>query len=225
MRRVLLVAALLVPSNVWAHAELTYPPPRTTAQKTKHCGDGSTTRGANVTTLVPGSTLMVTWNETVDHPGHYRISFDDDGQDFIQPATATENTEGQLNVVKDLIPDRQGGGVYMFEITLPDIECNNCTLQLIQMMTDKPPYATTGPDDNDIYYQCADITLSRGAPDAGTGGGGGGGGGDAGTGNGGGGGNNNGGDIGGGCSTSGGAAALPIALGLLGLVVRRRRQR
>ena len=42
-------------------------------------------------------------------------------------------------------------------VTLPDIECDGCTLQLIQVMTDKPPF--DGADD--FYYQCADLRLSR----------------------------------------------------------------
>jgi uncharacterized protein (TIGR03382 family) len=131
-----------------------------------------------------------------------------------------DSTEGMLNVVKDLIPDRTGGGAYTFEITLPNVECTNCTLQLIQMMTEGGVYDPNG----DLYYQCADITLSNGATTADAGGGGGGGGGDdAGVGGGGGGGNN--GDLDGGCSTGGNAAGLPLALGLLGFVVRRRRRR
>lgn len=74
-------------------------------------------------------------------------------------------------VMKDLIPDVQGsfpagGRPYSFDITLPNIECSNCTLQVTQLMTDKPPY-TTDALSNDIYYQCADITLSANAPDAG----------------------------------------------------------
>lgn len=42
---------------------------------------------------------------------------------------------------------------------LPDVECDNCTLQAIQVMYDKPPYVTPG---NDLYYQCADLVLRRG---------------------------------------------------------------
>ncbi len=153
---------------------LTYPPPRTTSLKAGPCGAAGSTRGANVTTLMAGSTITVKWDETIDHPGHYRISFDTDGQDFIVPLTANDSTMGLENVVADLIMDIQGAPLpdaprpYTFDVTLPNIECTNCTLQLIQMMTDKPPY-TTDAASNDIYYQCADITLVANAPDAGTG--------------------------------------------------------
>ena len=46
-------------------------------------------------------------------------------------------------------------------VTLPDIECSNCTLQAIQVMYDKPPYVIPGTD---IYYQCADLVLARSQP-------------------------------------------------------------
>ena len=45
-------------------------------------------------------------------------------------------------------------------ITLPNMTCENCTLQVIQMMTDKTPYG----DGNDLYFQCADIALRTNAP-------------------------------------------------------------
>ena len=49
-------------------------------------------RGTNVTTFQPGETITVTWTETVDHPGHYRIAFDDDGTDgLLDPRQPTDN--------------------------------------------------------------------------------------------------------------------------------------
>ncbi|HEY5933488.1 MAG TPA: hypothetical protein VIU61_02565, partial [Kofleriaceae bacterium] len=82
---------------------------------------------------------------------------------------------------------------------------------LIQVMTDKHPYTTDVASD-DIYFNCADITLSNTAPTV-----------DAGVpGPDGGGGSNNGGDASGGCSTGGGLG-LGVGLALMGLVRRRRR--
>lgn len=208
------------------HIGMTYPTPRVARLKAKPCGADVARDPNKVTTLQSGSTLTVQWLETVEHPGHYRIAFDDDGQDFVQPPTANDSTEGSdPMVLKDLIPDVQGsfptgGRPYQFSVTLPDIECTNCTLQLFQMMTDKPPYATDGSTaDNDIYYQCADLVLSRSAPppvdagvvpddDAGTGGGGGG----------------NTGGGGGGCSTTQPTRA-PLGLAIVALGVARSRSR
>lgn len=226
MRFALLVAGLLAPSVAAAHAVLTYPPPRDgTVIKDAPCGGLNTTRGTNITTLSPGATITIQFKETIDHPGHYRISFDNDGQDFMIPADATSSTEGMLNVVKDLIPDIQGalpvgGRPYTVDITLPNVECNNCTLQMFQMMTDAPPYTTDAASD-DIYYSCADITLAANAPDAGTPVNGGD---DAGVDPGGGSGSNSGTETGG-CSAGGNGAELPVALALLGFVGLRRRRR
>jgi hypothetical protein len=97
---------------------------------------------------------------------HYRISFDDDGQDFTVPNDFMDFTQ-TTNVLVENIADR-AGGAYTQMIQLPSTPCENCTLQLFQMMYDKAPYG----DGNDIYYQCADIALRVGAgpgpgPDAG----------------------------------------------------------
>ncbi len=74
-------------------------------------------------------------------------------------------------VLLDGIAD-MAGGEYDIDVTLPDIECDNCTLQVIQVMTDKPPYVSGYvPENNDIYYQCADLVLvAGGGPDGGAGG-------------------------------------------------------
>jgi MYXO-CTERM domain-containing protein len=170
--RLLPLLIALIPSVSFAHISMTYPPPRTANQKLRACGDAKV-RGTNVTTLAPGATLTVIWKETVDHPGHFRISFDVDGQDFsIPPDTTTTTFGSDPNVLLDLIPDVQGnnppgGRTYSQDVTLPNVECTNCTLQLIQLMTDHGAYTEPQGEGDDIYYQCADLTLSASAPDAG----------------------------------------------------------
>jgi uncharacterized protein (TIGR03382 family) len=184
-------------------------------EKTGPCGSSCEPARANATAFEPGATITVQWDEYINHTGHFRISFDDDGEDAFQDPTSYEDIQENptLPVLLDGIADKSAGGNYSAQVTLPDIECDNCTLQLIQVMTDKPPYTIPG---NDIYYRCADITLRRGAgngdagptpaPDAGPGGGG------------------DGDD--GGCNAGGqsapGAAWL-LALGALAYVGRRRR--
>jgi hypothetical protein len=120
----------------------------------------------NVTVLEPGASLTVTWDEYVDHPGHFRISFDADGDDdFVDPPCLsgcnTRNPAIELysndTVLLDGIADTIGGQSSA-SVTLPDVECERCTLQVIQVMYDKPPYVSPG---NDIYYQCADLVLRR----------------------------------------------------------------
>jgi MYXO-CTERM domain-containing protein len=165
-----LAAILAVPAVAAAHLELTYPVPRTLELKRGPCGAVNSVRGTNVTVLAPGATIEIQWKETINHPGHYRISFDVDGQDFVVPPTATGSTEGMTNVIKDLIADRvttPAANLYSQTITLPNVTCERCTLQVIQLMTDKAPYTTDALSD-DIYYQCADIALrTPGGPDGG----------------------------------------------------------
>jgi MYXO-CTERM domain-containing protein len=169
-----LAAALLVlvagPTVAAAHIQLTNPAPRTLELKRSPCGLAGSTRGTNVIVLAPGAQLEVRWNETINHPGHYRIAFDDSGQDFPVPPTATGSTMGMPTVLMDMIADiATPGASYRQMITLPNITCESCTLQVLQLMTDKPPYTVDALSD-DIYYQCADIALRMpgGGGDAGT---------------------------------------------------------
>jgi len=132
-------------------------------------GDRRTTDPSRISTFRPGQVITVRFKETIDHPGHYRIAFDDDGQDaFVDPASFTDiQATPAPPILQDGITDK-AGGEYQVDITLPNIECQNCTLQLIQVMTDSPPYVI---NTNDVYHQCADITLTSSATttDAGTG--------------------------------------------------------
>ncbi len=154
---VLTVVAFAPDAN--AHIALMSPKPRTSELKEGPCGVAGDKRGTTVTTFKPGETISVQWKETVSHTGHFRISFDEDGQDgFVDPKSFTDLKTAPTVLVDD-IKDKSGTQIYTQEVTLPDVECDRCTLQVIQVMTDKPPYG----DGDDIYYQCADITLSKGA--------------------------------------------------------------
>ena len=158
-----LAAALLIGLGggpAAAHLRVTSPQARTESLKQGPCGAGADDpRGSVVHTFQPGQTITVVWDEYIDHPGHFRVSFDADGQDdFVDPASFTDVSGGPA-VLLDNIPDRAGGGEYSQVVTLPDVECDNCTLQVIQVMTDKAPYG----DGNDLYYQCIDLVLSRSA--------------------------------------------------------------
>jgi hypothetical protein len=80
-----------------------FPLKRTAEQKVGPCGGaGSLRNQANVTEIEPGATIEVTWDETVEHPGHFRISFDADGEDFTIPLDFEDATQTE-NVLLDLI--------------------------------------------------------------------------------------------------------------------------
>lgn len=190
MRRLLsalavILAVVLAPGAASAHIRITSPTPRSADQlKQRHCGQTGSAR-ANVQTYRPGAPLHLVWDEYVVHPGWFRISFQQNGDTFEVPPASngltgsgatsnypTEDLTGKTDPATGslIIADRIMHGASSFDLTLPSVECSNCTLQLIQMMTDKPPYTTDTASD-DIYYQCVDLVLSASAPpiDAGTG--------------------------------------------------------
>jgi len=221
---------LTVPAVASAHVRITSPTPRTSAElKDQHCGVLGSPR-ANVHTALPGSSLHLVWDEYVVHPGWFRISFQRNGDTFEIPPTSngptgtgaasnypTENLTGKTDPATGslILADRIAHGTLSMDVTLPNVECSNCTLQLIQMMTDKPPYTVDVASD-DIYFACVDLVLSSSAPppDAGTGPGNSPDGGSPATG----------GGSSGGCSAGGDSTAI-LALGLVGLLCRRRARR
>jgi hypothetical protein len=155
-----IVLVILASSVANAHIKLDAPKARSNDQvqlKYGPCGQSTSKRTANVATFKPGETITVKWTETINHPGHFRISFDPNGENFPDPKSFTDFASGPTDLV-DNIPDNTVamGNAYSVDVTLPNIECTSCTLQVIQVMTDKPPYG----DGNDVYYQCADLILA-----------------------------------------------------------------
>lgn len=168
-----------------------------TELKDAPCGRANGTRGTHIYHYNPGQTIKVAMVEFVAHPSYFRIAFDDDGDDgfiepqSIQPIDPTRpcpynaadkcgppdyyNSPAVLPGMDDLYPHLPTGFLdtakYTFEVTLPNITCDNCTLQIIQVMEDTVHGAynpTPGdPNDNpyipDIYHQCIDIVLRPGS--------------------------------------------------------------
>src|SRR3954471_1260183 len=122
MKYVIAATVIGISGIASAHVQLLDSPPRTSMLKNRQCGDPAAPRKAP-TVYQPGATITMKWLETVEHPGHYRISFDNDGNDFFVPPNATATTVGMdPTVMIDLIPDVQGnfppaGRMYMQQIT------------------------------------------------------------------------------------------------------------
>ena len=210
-----LFAIVVLPASAEAHIQLTSPPPRyaydAAGIKIGPCATGTATN--MVTHLTAGQPLNVMFNETVAHPGFFRISLNTTGADTFPAISSTPENPVVAPVLADnvLFHASGGGGPRMFTVTVPNVSCAKCTLQLTQFMSDNP---TSG------YYQCADVTIDSSADGgAGPGSGGASGGGTGGS---------NTGTGGSGCSYTGGqrpsgGAGAALALGLLGLCLLRRR--
>jgi hypothetical protein len=159
-----LVTALLLAGRASAHVRLESPASRYgDAMKLSPCGITGGARTTRVTTVRPGQVVAVVFDEFIDHPGYFRIAFDPAGDSALGPpvwnGSAFVNPPG-VQVLVDHISNPPGPTHGEMQVALPDIECDSCTLQLIQVMTDKPPF--DGLDD--FYYQCADLRLSSTAP-------------------------------------------------------------
>jgi hypothetical protein len=149
-------------------------------------------RSATPYVFEPGAIIELAAMEGIPHDGYFRISFDDDGTDFVDPQSiAPLNPDrygpgqkclgtpddhcGQSDFCSDatvlwdnldphLGSDVALGQVREWTLQLPKLECDNCTIQVMQVMED-PADGTHGPFDGkaDLYYRCIDIVLKKGA--------------------------------------------------------------
>jgi hypothetical protein len=165
-----------------AHVDVLFPADRGGDQKTGPCEGKPLVGGDPVTVRRPGSVLTVRLDETIAHPGHFRIMFDadvTDGEDFPVPNDCDDvgTPDGETLLADDLLKapsapgkacsafdspgERTPGGTYSVDVTLPDVECENCALQVIQVMTDK---AVEGAWSNaggaGLYFRCSNMRLS-----------------------------------------------------------------
>jgi hypothetical protein len=161
-----------VPSPARAHIDLTRPIPREQGVRSREtpnsnlkqgpCGQIVNGRTDKVNVFEPGATIEVTWRETTNHDSYYRVAFDREGDDafpmFEGPGAGAKGidpsgpcpVDGQV-ILAYLMEDGVGGS-HTLQVRLPDIECEGCTLQVIQFM-----YDTGRP----YYFQCADLALRR----------------------------------------------------------------
>lgn len=67
------------------------------------------------------------------------------------------------NLDPHITPTQRGDKKWGWTVTLPNIECENCTIQVMQVMED-PVGDAHGPFDgkSDLYYHCVDIKLKKG---------------------------------------------------------------
>lgn len=175
-RRSLAVAAGLLASllggSAAAHIDMLSPEPRSAGNRARTrdtnsnlkeapCGQVVNGRTEAVTELVGGQVLEVRFTEWVNHDSYYRVAFDVDGDDDfpLRPGPAVPRVgddprrvfpvDGR-NILAYELEDR-GSGEYVMSVEVPNVDCENCTLQLIQYMYDTA---------RAYYFQCADLSVT-----------------------------------------------------------------
>merc|ERR1711916_373909 len=147
---VLLVVAALFVAHVNAHAVLIHPPPRVDNDlqlKAYPCGTGAENGypSTGATVLAPG-TNYITFRETINDSGYdSRVLLDHIGHNDAGSTSENANPSGKYHIV---------------EVDIPDVACGGsgeptCTLQLVQVMSDKFPGASSCAP-NQLSNACGD---------------------------------------------------------------------
>lgn len=139
-------------------------------QKLAPCGGPGTATGT-VTTYKAGDTISVSLDETIFHPGHYRVTLGKNGVGDLPTdppvkvgATACGSTVVQSPAVYPVLVDgalehtTSFNGTQTISVKLPaDVTCTNCTLQVLEFMSSHGAPC--------FYHHCATISIT--GPDGG----------------------------------------------------------
>jgi hypothetical protein len=144
-------------------------------QKLAPCGgtiDNPGTRTGAVTGVQGGQMLKIVVDETIYHPGHFRIALarrpnwlppdpvatmkDTERGPRSDSAAIAENPQPPL-LVDGLWPhNERRTGVWETEIEIPNIDCEGCFLQVIQFMAEHPGVGEGGFS----YHHCAVLNIA-----------------------------------------------------------------
>jgi len=184
------VAALVPAQPVTAHFKLLEPASwlvendRGDPQKAAPCGGDATTKPTEtIGKAVGGSKLHLKVQETVYHPGHYRVALAVNSREELpadpvttermtpkgpQSVWAVIQSPPQAPVIADGLfqhytrPAAQTPAepmVWETDVQLPNITCAKCTLQVVQFMADHGYNAGGGYS----YHHCADVAITADA--------------------------------------------------------------
>jgi hypothetical protein len=173
-----LVASILVTIAFFsgaaeAHFSLMMPPPADSASDggkgAPPCGP---TQASGVVTAVQGGHLLtVSLNETVLHPGHYRIALSINSRSELPPDPVAVTDAGGNSisapfenpavfpVLADDVFDHTNGAppiAFSTQVMLPNVTCSKCTLQVIEFMAKHGP----NPGGGFYYHHCADLAIT-----------------------------------------------------------------
>lgn len=177
---------VIPPATAQAHFKLIYPPASNAQnflgdpQKLGPCGNEAPQSPTGmVTTFRPGQTIDVQLQETIYHPGHYRVALAVSSPSELPPeppVTAGSTPCGSAPIDRaPVFPVLVDGalehtttlrGTQTIPVTLPsNVTCARCTLQIIEFMSE---HGLNNPG-GCYYHHCATIAI-QGEPMAGGGG-------------------------------------------------------
>ena len=126
-----------------------------------------------VTNIKGGTMFHLLVNEAIFHPGHYRVALARTPAGLPpDPEVTTAETERgrrsvsaviQNPVVPPLIADglfphtERPMGLFETDIAIPNINCPNCVMQVIEFMADHPGIAVDGGHN---YHHCAFVNIT-----------------------------------------------------------------
>jgi len=144
-------------------------------QKLAPCGGTIANPGVRtgiITEVLGGQMLKVVVDETIYHPGHYRIALarrpnwlpDDpvatmkEGERGPVSSGAVIEESPQPPVIVDGLwaHDERRTGIWETEIEMPNIDCDGCFLQIIQFMAEHPGFREGGFS----YHHCAMLNIT-----------------------------------------------------------------
>lgn len=179
---VLILLAGLSPVVAGAHFKLLAPASwlvedtRGDPQKLGPCGGTSANAGTPsgiVNAAQGGSKLNIKLMETIYHPGFYRVALAVKSRDELPPdpvAVTRESARGPWSVSGAIQSNPQApvlaDGLFLHhakpaepyetDVQLPNINCEKCTLQIVQFMEDH----AFNKDGGYTYHHCADVKIT-----------------------------------------------------------------
>jgi hypothetical protein len=126
-----------------------------------------------VTNLKGGTNMPLLVNETIFHPGHYRVALERTAAQLPPDPVVTtgptdrgirsQSAEIQNPPVAPVLVDgifahtERPTQNHTMDIAIPNIDCANCVIQVIQFMADHPGVAIDG---GFSYHHCAIVNIT-----------------------------------------------------------------
>ena len=164
---------ILVAPDAWVEVNVLGDP-----QKAAPCGTSDITKGTptgKVTAMTGGENLHIKIRETIYHPGYYRVALSvlDRKELPADPvATTRDSPRGPISVSATIDPAPkppvladglfehrkpiEKGAFFETDIKLPNINCEKCTLQVLQFMEEHG----LNKEGDFSYHHCADLKIT-----------------------------------------------------------------